>query len=661
MRIRVSCPACDEEFTVPETQAGKRVSCRGCGDPVRVPKSGGGKSGASRGGRKGGGKDSAKPVQYAMIGAAVLVGLILVGTGVSYLTSKPKAYDNEPSPATTTSNPAMSSQQYVAAVPTTPASSNPPTTDSGTGRPANNPPALANNSGSTDKATGSSTSSGGSSVSTGESADKSTEEEEEEKPKPKKPKKPKTSDDEMSLPDLIAKIEPSVVRINVTGKQGTSQGSGYVVDDEGTVVTNYHVIEGAVRANVEFSNKSETEVLGFKLVKPKYDIAIIKIDLSKLKKKPPALAIADELPKKGISAVAFGTPLGLSFTASEGIVSAIRPKAEMVGDVGTDVEGTWLQTTCPISPGNSGGPLTDTSGRLVGMNTMQFRVGQNLNFAISCLDVAEAIAEAPDKVTPLSPDSLKSYDKSLAMKGASDVVGTKKGKRLLAGLQEIFLINVTDVRTLRLDPSGTVWTRVIARSKTAVEKGAKIALSVDEPLPDAALMLVMFELRNFRGAAAKPGTQEMFVKIQVLCPDLKAKKNEAHLCKIWEIEGSVGTVARQALFQGTFPQSADDKLAALFSKFPSAYKQAVTESKNMSDDDDDEDEKPASKGGKASKGDKDKDKSDKGSKSSKKGADDEADVDSDSSDDSMKASEDSDDEDEAPAKKPTKKPAKKSK
>src|SRR5204862_6159536 len=118
--------------------------------------------------------------------------------------------------------------------------------------------------------------------------------------------------------------------------------------------------------------------------------AILKLD--EASGKLPTLPLAEKLPRKGDKVAAFGSPIGLSFSASEGIVSAIRTGTElntMLPGFGRDREehATWVQTTASISPGNSGGPLIDMQGQIVGLNTLIVSGGNNLNFAISVNDV----------------------------------------------------------------------------------------------------------------------------------------------------------------------------------------------------------------------------------------------------------------------------------
>ena len=117
------------------------------------------------------------------------------------------------------------------------------------------------------------------------------------------------------LADLIARVEPSVVRINVEKPLGDCTGSGFVVGEDGIVVTNNHVIRGAKTASVTFTDDHEADVSGVLFRDPERDIAILKIVGSD---RFPSSALASEMPKKGETVVAFGAPQGLSFSVTDG-------------------------------------------------------------------------------------------------------------------------------------------------------------------------------------------------------------------------------------------------------------------------------------------------------------------------------------------------------
>ena len=382
----------------------------------------------------------------------------------------------------------------------------------------------------------------------------------------------------LNYEQLISQVEPAIVRINFVGQDRAGLGSGFVVDKSGTIVTNYHVITGAKKVEVEFANGTTVKAVGFRAVNPQKDIAIIKIDFAP--EKLTVVPLAEAPPNKGAEVMAFGTPLGLSFTSSKGIISALRSEEEMRDQMGVDVRGSWLQTDTPISSGNSGGPLVDLYGRVVGMNTMTNRRGQNLNFAVSSVDILAELKKAPLEVREFKPDDLKEYSKSLDRKLASEEFGTEKGRKLFANVEEIFLLNATNAKTVALDPSGRIWDRVILKSKSTVEK-SKIRLSFGEPAIDAAVMFVILELKNSRKGTV--GTQELKITAQLICADMSGKKSESPYCMVWKEEETVGTISLAALETGTFPRTADEKLASLFTKFRTAYFKAVREQKEAED------------------------------------------------------------------------------
>ena len=210
----------------------------------------------------------------------------------------------------------------------------------------------------------------------------------------------------LALADLIEKVEPSCVRLDVTTPDGKAIGSGFIVQNSDWVVTNHHVVAGAKQASVTLVDGTKIEVEGFLAYGVQRDVAVVKLK-SDSKRKP--LQLADKLPRKGDDVVAIGAPQGLSFTATQGIVSAIRDGKELA-EFGNDAIGTWLQTSTPISPGSSGGPLLNLRGEVVGANSGSLASGQNLNFAISAADIqsildtaAKSKLRALASIEPLKP------------------------------------------------------------------------------------------------------------------------------------------------------------------------------------------------------------------------------------------------------------------
>lgn len=148
------------------------------------------------------------------------------------------------------------------------------------------------------------------------------------------------------------------------------QGSGFVWDAEGHIVTNFHVVDQAERVNVTFSDglTLEAKIVG---TDPDSDLAVIQVDPLPEDVEPLKLADSETL-RVGESVVAIGNPFGLEGTMTTGIVSALGrslPSQARTADGGTFNIPNVIQTDAAINPGNSGGPLLDYEGRVIGINT----------------------------------------------------------------------------------------------------------------------------------------------------------------------------------------------------------------------------------------------------------------------------------------------------
>ncbi|GIG19561.1 protease [Cellulomonas chitinilytica] len=171
-----------------------------------------------------------------------------------------------------------------------------------------------------------------------------------------------------SVAGIASKVLPSVVSIQVDGPSGTATGSGFVLRQDGYVVTNNHVVADAADAStsitVTFSDGSEkpATIVGRT---SEYDLAVVKVDVEGL---TPLLLGDSDTVVVGDPVVAIGAPLGLAGTVTTGIVSALnRPVS--AGDETDTAFINAIQTDAAINPGNSGGPLVDGSGAVIGINS----------------------------------------------------------------------------------------------------------------------------------------------------------------------------------------------------------------------------------------------------------------------------------------------------
>lgn len=176
---------------------------------------------------------------------------------------------------------------------------------------------------------------------------------------------------------IVEDVLESVVSIGTN----TGVGSGAIIDDEGYIVTNYHVVKGAriIRVLTYDGTVHDAIFVGYE---PNVDVAVLKIDDSNLE----ILQFDDsEDVKVGEKVIALGNPAGLSFSVTEGIVSAVNRR-------GPNNLNIYLQTDVPINPGNSGGPLVNTNGKIIGINNYKIGGFEGLGFAIES-DTVEEISE----------------------------------------------------------------------------------------------------------------------------------------------------------------------------------------------------------------------------------------------------------------------------
>lgn len=173
---------------------------------------------------------------------------------------------------------------------------------------------------------------------------------------------------------------PSVVAISVTGEQGGGSGSGFVIDREGHIVTNAHVVDNSTEIIVNFLDGTITraELIGVDLAS---DLAVIKVDLPAEQLDPIPFGNSDDL-IIGQTVLAIGSPFGQKWTLTSGIVSALDRTIQGLTQFSV---GGVIQTDASINPGNSGGPLINLNGEVVGVNSQiisQSRSSSGVGFSI---------------------------------------------------------------------------------------------------------------------------------------------------------------------------------------------------------------------------------------------------------------------------------------
>jgi putative serine protease PepD len=273
----------------------------------------------------------------------------------------------------------------------------------------------------------------------------------------------------LTVNEIYERAAPGVVQINsLSGTpdsffgsgQQRALGSGFVVDKAGHIVTNFHVIDGAEEIRVSFSNRDTVaaELIG---TDPSTDLAVLRVEASATALTPLPLGDSDRV-EVGDAVVAIGNPFGLDRTATAGIVSALQriitaPNSFTIDHV--------IQTDAPINHGNSGGPLINDRGQVIGVNT-QIQTGGvstgnvGIGFAVPSNTVKDVVAQIlrtgrVDRAflgiggRPVTPDLAQSYNlptdrgvlvQSLTSGSGADRAGLRAGETEVVVAGETYVL-----------------------------------------------------------------------------------------------------------------------------------------------------------------------------------------------------------------------------
>jgi S1-C subfamily serine protease len=298
-------------------------------------------------------------------------------------------------------------------------------------------------------------------------------------------------------------VEPSVVHVSIgmprrrgMGMARLASGSGWIYDDRGHIVTNAHVVEEAPRIQVQFNDgrQMKAELVGADAAT---DIAVIRVENPE--NLLPARRASGQFVRQGERVYAFGSPFGFKFSMSEGIISGVsRDPSDGIASEGYT---NFIQSDAAVNPGNSGGPLVDIRGRVVGMNAA-IATGSNprtggpmgqsagISFAIPLATIEPVVAQLiatgkvvkgflginmpineEDNVTALEEQGFKGQGVAIAgvvAAGPAEVAGVEKGD-VVTAVNGADIANIAQLRTaIAFTPPGQavnlrVWRKGAAR------------------------------------------------------------------------------------------------------------------------------------------------------------------------------------------------------
>ncbi|MEW5892156.1 MAG: trypsin-like peptidase domain-containing protein [Pseudomonadota bacterium] len=294
--------------------------------------------------------------------------------------------------------------------------------------------------------------------------------------------------DEKATIELFEKSKNSVVYITTRTQvmdlwsrnvfsvpRGT--GSGFIWDDAGHVITNFHVIENASEATVQLADgrSFRAALVG---ASPAHDIAVLRIGVGFKRPPPVPIGTSHDL-KVGQKVFAIGNPFGLDWTLTTGIVSALDRSLE--GDNGNTIE-HLIQTDAAINPGNSGGPLLDSAGRLIGINTAIYSpsgASAGIGFAVPV-----------DTVNRVAPQLIKAGKYIRPALGIEVDEGLNQRLAQLRGVAGVVVLRVTPgsaaeaagLKGARISPDGGIvpGDTILAVNGKAVDSVGKLLATLDD-------------------------------------------------------------------------------------------------------------------------------------------------------------------------------------
>ncbi len=368
----------------------------------------------------------------------------------------------------------------------------------------------------------------------------------------------------LELPDLLERIDPSLVKLTFLHSTGKSVGAGFIVSQSGLLITSLHSLEGIRGAYADFFDGSSAVVEGYRLISPQYNIAVLQIE-------PPEnglklLPLTDQLPLQETSVVAFGPS---SQNATEGKITGILSPNELRSVMRLPFIGSWVETSIPVLPTFSGGPVVNKFGQVVAVNMIQLTNAEGQNLALAAKDVLQLInASRNQEVVKLTPNTFAGFNSELKKKMAKDITGTERGTELLAAIKQV---GVSQDYQSGFDSSGMIKEIVNKNLERSISK-SDLELLIDEPGENLPTLLVTLNAESQRIRAK----DSLKVSVQAKLVAIDPMENSGNKFVIlWKGKKSdIGTVLPDAISPELTSRILGPKLKSYFDKFRTAQSKA---------------------------------------------------------------------------------------
>jgi hypothetical protein len=384
--------------------------------------------------------------------------------------------------------------------------------------------------------------------------------------------KPPTNEEVLSA-DAIKKLAAkSICRITTTMQdgQGTSELTGFLLQDTETVVTAYDDMVDAVKAKVTFANGTSTDVVGFTHKAPRVNLIFLKV--KPVEGLPEPLSLELGLPEKGEDIYSVGIPISVfqegksqakpRLVATKFKVKDLIGPAEIAEDFGQDVDGSWYLFDGEFALASTGGMIFNQQGSLIGMASFSSGSGTKSAIAVDAATIDSELKARKNNVIRLEPYAVEFYDRSTLRSRSLDETASERGMQALAALKNVQVVMRGRILSSGFDTTGNFSRYVQSRVAQSL---ARVGVeAVDGPTDSGAVLRVLVRFRSKPGGK---GSFDMVGKMEMVLPSQSPDEDQTRIMwKVMEMEADIGTATRKSLGTGKISRKFEETAGEFFAR-----------------------------------------------------------------------------------------------